>query len=244
MRDWIPKRGLTSWQSLDKFNTKGDSERMIDSTAAALEAVNDAWTRICHECRSVLGSELHYQAMIYHSLRCDGRVPVDQLGMNVKQWIPNVTSDLFKKLDQSKNESFRGGFEPIPDIVIFSPSVGGDWRRRRADHTMKHMLVAIEVKASERANRRLTYSEIAGDIAKLSAHQEEARVRGYNFTPIMLVIDTAPDPKERITQTTSNDLRALCIELGVGWRYLDPCDDEVQRIASEHRLTSGDEQDK
>lgn len=203
---------------------------MISSRAAALEALDDAWPLICSECRCVLGSELHYQAMLYHALRSAGGVPVDQLGMNVKQWIPNVKSDLFKKLDLSKHEAFQGGFEPIPDIVIFSPGVDGDWRRRRADHTLRHMLVAIEVKASERANKRLTFSEIAGDIKKLKAHQEEVQARGHDFAPVMLVIDTAPDPKERITLKTSDALRDLCGQLGVEWRYLAAEGQHVQRI--------------
>ena len=48
-----------------------------------------AWPAIVDECRAVWGSELHYQAMIYHALRTAGRVPREQLGMNVKIMIPD-----------------------------------------------------------------------------------------------------------------------------------------------------------
>ena len=49
------------------------------------------------ECRAVLGGELHYQAMAYHALRMAG-VPLAQVGMNVKQWIAEPTSELFRQL--------------------------------------------------------------------------------------------------------------------------------------------------
>ena len=68
----------------------------------ALTALDLAWPKIKFECLSVLGSELHYQAMIYHLLREHGKVPVEQLGMNVKMWIANPVSLLFQQLAQKK----------------------------------------------------------------------------------------------------------------------------------------------
>ena len=44
------------------------------SQAEALEALTQSWPRIVDECRGVLGSELHYQAVIYHCLRRVGKV--------------------------------------------------------------------------------------------------------------------------------------------------------------------------
>lgn len=43
-----------------------------------------AWPHIITECRQALGSELYYQAVVYHCLRAHGHVPIGQLGMNVK----------------------------------------------------------------------------------------------------------------------------------------------------------------
>ena len=93
----------------------------IETQANALDALKRAWAPFVVECRSVLGSELHYQALLYHCLRAHGQVPPKQLGMNVKIWITDVVSELFRKFDEKKHEGFRGGFEPIPDVVIFRP---------------------------------------------------------------------------------------------------------------------------
>ena len=109
----------------------------IQGSAPALTTVEQAvavlaraWPLIVDECRAVLGSELHYQAVIYHCLRTTG-VPRTQVGMNVKQWITDPVTPLFQQLDARKHELYRGGFEPIPDIVLFNPilavtGAGGD----------------------------------------------------------------------------------------------------------------------
>jgi hypothetical protein len=61
--------------------------------------------------------------------------------MNVKIWIPDVVSEYFRMLDLRKAEDFRGGFEPIPDLVIFRPEIAGDFGPeivgdfRRRNHT-------------------------------------------------------------------------------------------------------------
>ena len=89
----------------------------MQSIEEAKVALKTAWPLIKSECLSVLGSELHYQAMIYHALRTDGRVPANQIGMNVKMWIDNPVSELFKRLSDRKHENYRRGFEPIPDVV-------------------------------------------------------------------------------------------------------------------------------
>lgn len=170
---------------------------MIETHLDAIEAVRRANSIMLAECQEVLGSELHYQAMIYHSLRMSG-VPVSQLGMNVKMYISNPITPLFQNLDKKKNEKFRGGFEPIPDVVIFSPLIKGDWRRRNRINTLKESLVAIEIKASERHKGRLTESEIVNDLKKLTAHRDEAIHRNAGFAPIMIIVDTAPDPTERM----------------------------------------------
>jgi hypothetical protein len=49
---------------------------MITKREDALAAIDKAWPTICEECLSVLGGELHYQAMIYHALRSAGGVPL------------------------------------------------------------------------------------------------------------------------------------------------------------------------
>lgn len=202
---------------------------MIKSQQDALAAIDRAWPAICKECVAVLGSELHYQAMIYHALRSFGGVPLNQLGMNVKQWIPNVRSELFRQYDLAKHEDYRGGFEPIPDVVIFSPAVEGDWRRRRTEHTIASMLVVIEVKASERHKGRLSSFEIVKDIQKLSAHREEVLQCGFDFYPIMLVIDSAPDKTERMTRQSVIEALKAARKLGVEWRYVSPDGNQTEK---------------
>ena len=165
------------------------------------QAIQKAWPIIKTECLSVLGSELHYQAMIYHLLRTEGNIPLKQLGMNVKMWIDNPVSELFQTLDKRKHQDFQGGFEPIPDVVIFKPSINGDWRRRNNHETLTNMLVAIEVKASEREKSRLQPSEIKLDIQKLAALGDEVLARDSDVFPLMLVIDSAPRQEERMTES-------------------------------------------
>ena len=166
-----------------------------------------AWPTIIKECRQVLGSELHYQAMIYHCLRQKGKVPIDQIGMNVKMWIDDPESQVFKERDEEKNVLFQGGYEPIPDIVLFKPTVNGDWRRRNNQNTLRKMLMAIEVKASENKGGRMSVKTISRDIEKLVALRHEVGCLGASFVPVMLIIDTAPTEKERMT---SDSLGAVC----------------------------------
>ena len=128
---------------------------MIQTQHQALNAVKRTWPAFIDECRGVLASELHYQALLYHCLGNYGKIPSAQIGMNMKIWITDVVSNVFRKLDVRKAKAFRGGFEPIPDVVIFDPAIEGDFRRRNRANTLKQMLLAIEVKASERHQSRL-----------------------------------------------------------------------------------------
>lgn len=192
------------------------------STEEARVALKTAWPLIKSECLSVLGSELHYQAMIYHALRTDGRVPVNQIGMNVKMWIDNPKSELFKELSNSKHQNFQGGFEPIPDVVIFKPEINSDWRRRNKKNTLENMLIAIEVKASERAKGRLSPAEITLDIRKLAAHREEVLNRGSSMLPVMMIIDSAPTENERMKSKTLDQACILAKDLDIGIMYISP----------------------
>lgn len=195
---------------------------MILKVEDALSAIDRAWPVICEECLRVLGSELHYQAMIYHCLRTAGGVPLTQLGMNVRQFIPTVQSELFKGFAASKAEGFQTGFEPVPDVVIFSEGVVGDWRRRRNQHTIAHMLAVIEVKASERAGKSLSLDEVVGDIRKLAAHREEVRHLGGDFRPVILVVDSARDAAERMKESAVAAARNDAQSKEVQWRYVSP----------------------
>jgi len=192
-------------------------------------AVQKAWQAIKVESLSVLGSELHYQAMIYHCLRVEGGVPLKQIGMNVKMWIDNPVSNLFQTLDKRKHKDFQGGFEPIPDVVIFNPAIDGDWRRRNNEKTLLNMLIAIEVKASEREKSRLQPSEIMLDIQKLAAHREEVIARGSDVFHLMLVIDSAPMKEERMTTGALEKSHELALKLGVGFLYVSP-ENEIYSI--------------
>lgn len=192
---------------------------MIERPDDARKRLDLAWNQIITECRQVLGSELHYQAMVYHALRTSGGVPVHQIGMNVKQYIRTVTSEVFSTLADRKHADFRQGFEPIPDVLVFKSDINSDWRRRNFENTLKHMLLAIEIKASERSKSRLGAAEIRTDILKLDAHRQEVRELGSDFIPVMMVIDTAPLENERMTDWSLSQSRDLAKSVGVEFRY-------------------------
>jgi len=142
--------------------------------------------------------------------------------MNVKIWITDVVSEYFKTLDLAKNEAFRGGFEPIPDFVIFSPEIDGDFRRRNRVNTLRRMLLAAEVKASERFQGRLTAGEIVKDVRKLDALRIEARARKADCVPAVIIIDTAPEEIERMRGYALREARDAASTFGVCFFYLSP----------------------
>lgn len=163
---------------------------------------------------------MHYQAIVYHCLREVGQVPLKQIGMNVKMWIPDVISEHFKALDLRKPSDFQGGFEPIPDVVIFRSEIHGDFRRGNRCNTLRQMLMAIEIKASERYKGRLGVKEIIDDVLKLDAHRLEARHRESDFLPAVMVVDTAPDPVERMRGEAVDAARSAAEERGICFFYL------------------------
>lgn len=194
----------------------------IATPEEAYSAFLAAWPAIVDECRAVLGSELHYQAMVYQALRVEGEVPRDQLGMNVKIWLENCCTTLFRELDGKKHPDFQGGFEPIPDVAIFHKDIDGDWRRRRYIETAQHLLLAVEVKASEREKKRLGPREIISDIEKLDAFRTELRHRAKNgrkIIPVMLVLDTAPLLEERMTESALDEVKERARTLDVRFFY-------------------------
>lgn len=192
----------------------------MNNQTEAKAALMKAWPHIVEECRQVLGSELHYQAMIYHCLRQYGKVPIDQIGMNVKMLIDNPQTELYQQLNDKKNPYYQNGFEPIPDIVIFKRSVECDWRRRKYEITRKTMLMAIEVKASEREKTRLTSGEIIKDIDKLRALREEVQFFNGSVIPVVMIIDTAPLPEEQMTSSALGKVRNYAKNEGVGVYYV------------------------
>ena len=197
-----------------------------------------AWPSIIEECRAVLGGELHYQAIVYHCLRNAGW-PRTQIGMNVKQWIEDPVSAAFKANAHKKHADFGGGFEPVPDVVLFSMEIAGDWRRRNYYNTLRHMRCAIEIKASERANGRLRAGEIRNDIAKLVAHRQEVEHRGFQMLPVMMVIDVAPAVAERMVKSAVADCAEFAADQYVAWLYVSP-DTQAFRINDSPDQTRGD----
>jgi hypothetical protein len=77
------------------------------------------------------------------------------------------------------------------------------------------LLLAIEVKASERAGGRLRQGEITRDILKLQALRQQAQARNHDFIPVMMVIDKAPIVEERMTQESLAGLQLAAREAGV-----------------------------
>ena len=195
----------------------------IATPEEAYSAFFTAWDDISAECCAVLGSEVHYQAMIYHALRVKGSVPQGQLGMNVKIWLKGAHTSLFKKFDQLKHPDYQGGYEPIPDVAIFHEDIKKDWRRRNYKKTAKYLLLAVEVKASERELKRLFPAEIIRDIEKLNALRAELRWRRHHtIVPVMVVIDTAPEPEERMTKEAFEEVMEKAAALSVHFFYCGP----------------------
>lgn len=178
------------------------------------------WPYISRECRKVLASELHYQAMIYRCFREYGKVPTKQIGMNVKIRIMNPRVAEFVARDSKKHEDFQGGYEPIPDIVLFSKEIDGNFQRRNRKQTLAHMLMAIEVKASERENGRIRPKEIVDDLQKLEGFRKEGAIRHSEFIPTMIVLDTAHDEEERMTPESIDRVFSEAESLGIGLFYL------------------------
>ena len=192
----------------------------ITNVQQARKSINNSIDKITEECKSVLGSELHYQAIIYHCLRQYGNVPISQIGMNVKITFLNPKTKFLKDGMKNKKPEYQEGKEIIPDITIFSTNIKSDFRRRNSKNTLKETLYSLEVKASERKNGRLRPKEIKTDILKLKAQYTETNLKhGIEIGIGMLVIDTAPKSNEKITKKTLNEIVAFAKENGVDLWY-------------------------
>ena len=172
---------------------------IIKNIEQARNSINNSFKQIQFECKSVLCSELHYQAIIYHCLRNFGNIPISQIGMNVKIWINNPKTPFLKERIKKKHIDFRIGQEIIPDITIFTKNIKSDFRRRNYKKTLKETLYSLEVKASEREKGRLQRSEIKTDIIKLKSQYTETKLKHNKEIGIgIMVIDTAPKENERM----------------------------------------------
>jgi hypothetical protein len=196
---------------------------MINNVEQAKIAISNSYDKIISECRKVLGSELHYQAMIYHLLRVEGLVSVEQIGMNVKTTIKQVKTQFLKDRIAKKNINYQSdGIEIIPDVSIYHESINVDWRRRNFENTLKHTLYSLEIKASEKQNGRLTLSEIKEDILKLKAQFEETKIKhGIEIGVGILIIDVAPTNEERMKPKTLLEVINLSKEHNVDLWYFD-----------------------
>ena len=109
--------------------------------------------------------------------------------------------------------------------MIFRPEINGDWRRRNREKTLRQMLIAIEVKASEGKGSRLRAGEIVDDISKLEALRTEALHRGSDVLPTVVTIDTAPEANERMTAESRRLTEAAARERGVCLLYVSPSEE-------------------
>lgn len=196
---------------------------MINNVSQAKTAISNSYDKIVQECRKVLGSELHYQAMIYHLLLLEGLIPVEQIGMNVKTTIKDVNTQFLKDRIAKKNINYQSdGIEIIPDVSIYNKNIKSDYRRRNYENTLKNTLYSLEIKASERQNGRLTFSEIKEDVLKLKAQFEETKIKhGIEIGLGMMIIDVAPTASERIKSKTLQEIISLANECKVDLWYFD-----------------------
>ncbi len=193
---------------------------IIKNIEQARNSINNAFKQIQFECKSVLGSELHYQAIIYHCLRNFGNVPISQIGMNVKIWINNPKTPFLKEKIKKKHINYRIGQEIIPDITIFTKNIKSDFRRRNHKKTLRETLYSLEIKASERKEGRLQRSEIKTDIIKLKSQYTETKLKHNKEIGIgIMVIDTAPKENERMRKKTLDEVTEFAKENGVDFWY-------------------------
>jgi len=204
---------------------------MITTSLDCQKLISKCFKQIVNECRTVFGSELHYQAMIYHILRKYGDAPIDQLGMNVKTLITNVNSEFLLERINRKNINYQSyGIELIPDLSFYEKAINSDWRRRNYKNTLKLTLYSLEVKASERHKSRISYKEIETDILKIEAQYQETKQQHNKSIGIgLLIVDTAPSPKERITETSLFKIQEFANSKSVDLWYLSQ-DIEIERL--------------
>lgn len=88
--------------------------------------------------------------------------------------------------------------------------------------TLRHMLLAAEIKASERSRHRLRPGEIIDDVLKLDALREEARAREADCVPAVVIVDTAPDEIERMRSYALREARDAASSFDVCFFYLSP----------------------
>ncbi|MBP1840442.1 hypothetical protein [Formosa algae] len=195
-------------------------------------SIHNSYSTIVNECRTVLGSELHYQAMVYSILRTKGKVPISQIGMNVKTCIENCQTEFLQERIRKKNIKFQSiDLEIIPDISVYEKSINSDWRRRNFKNTLKKTLYSLEIKASERHYNRLVFSEIKNDLFKLKAQYEETKIKFGKLIGIgMLIIDTAPKCEERISKSTLKQSIDIAKELNIDIWYFNQ-DEVIEYLA-------------
>ncbi len=198
-------------------------ETMIQSSLEVKQAISSCFEMVVSECRLILASELHYQAMLYHHLRHTGGIPFNQLGMNVKTTITNVQNPFLLQKSFLRNAKFQSAdIEIIPDITVFTQDINHDWRRRNFANTLKETVYSLEVKASERHKGRLQQKEIETDILKLVAQREETeRLFRRRIGVGVFIIDVAPDLDERMKASTLGFLIELAKDQEVDLWYFN-----------------------
>ncbi|WP_242923068.1 hypothetical protein [Pontibacter liquoris] len=212
---------------------------MIQSPEEVRQAISQCFELVISECRLILASELHYQAMLYHHLRQTGGIPFNQLGMNVKTTIPGVQHPFLHQKSLSRHADYQNAdIEIIPDITVFTRDIDHDWRRRNFISTLKETLYSLEVKASERHKGRLQQKEIETDIRKLVAQREETeRIHNRRIGVGMFIIDVAPDPDERMKGATLNYLTEFARQQEVDIWYFNQ-ETQVETSAKPTPVTS------
>ncbi|WP_157593697.1 hypothetical protein [Pontibacter actiniarum] len=211
---------------------------MIQSPEEVKQALSKCFELGKSECRLILASELHYQAMLYHHLRQTGGIPFNQLGMNVKTTIPCVQNSFLHQRSLTRHANYQNAdIEIIPDITVFTQEINYDWRRRNFTNTLKETLYSLEVKASERHRGRLQQKEIETDIQKLVAQREETeRIHNRRIGVGMFIIDVAPDTRERMKVVTLNYLSELARQQDVDLWYLNQ-ETQVEAVVKAAKIT-------
>ena len=120
----------------------------MNSIDDAIRSIRVAWPGIIDDCCEVLGSELHYQAMIYHRLRTDGQIPVAQLGMNVPMYLANPVTPYFQDLIEKRKKrksayDFKTVFGEVLPIMMILESTPKKSETMTEQTAQKYMQCAI-----------------------------------------------------------------------------------------------------
>jgi len=149
---------------------------------------NEVWEKFYPATRQVFGSELSYQALLYHTIlehTSDPRnVNFRSVALNVKIGIYKPLTHKAREKAKESAEGYQDYFGCIPDLVVFKNGFHGNHKRANGVRNLLWAEMLFELKVNERTvhnentdesrTGRIRPGEIIEDIDKLVILREEA----------------------------------------------------------------------